>query len=134
MTSLEHTRALYADLAKELGVPALQPDANGGIQLTIGEDITVVLYGENDERLLVVVPVAELPRSPDHGVVAWVLRRNLYDSDLAPFCIAADDDANLILWGRVPIANLTGARLAGMLDAVAAEAIRIRDEVEVEEE
>lgn len=130
MTSLPKTRALFADLAKTLGVAELQPDANGGIQLTVGEDLTVVLFGQNDEAVLIVAPVAALPKEPDYAVVAWLLRRNFYDSDLLPFRIAADAAGNLVLWGRVPIDGLEGEALAGLLDAVASEAQRIRDEVE----
>ena len=127
---LEHTRALYADLAKTLGAAALPPDANGGIQLTIGEDTNVILFGENDVTLLVVAPVAALPRQPEYGVMLWLLRRNLYDSDMAPFQVACDEGGNLILWGRVPVEGMTGTALAGLLDAVAIESRRIRGEVE----
>ena len=134
MTTLTNTRALYAELAKALGVASLPPDENGGVQLTVGDDITVVMYGQDDLTLLVVVPIAPLPRQPEFGVMAWLLRRNLYDSELAPFCIATDANATLVLWGRVPVPGLTGAALAGLIDAVAAEAVRIRDEVEGEGE
>lgn len=134
MPTLDHTRALYADLAKALGVAELQPDANGGIQLSIGEDTTVVLFGQDDTQLLIVVPIVALPREPDYAVVAWLLRRNFYDSDLLPFRIAADKHANLVLWGRVPLPGLTGARLAGLLDVVAGEVGRIRAEVSGEGE
>jgi hypothetical protein len=134
MTTLARTRALYAELAKELGVASLPIDANGGVQLSVGDDITVVMYGEDDSTLLVVVPIAPLPRQPEYGVMAWLLRRNLYDSELSPFCIATDANGTLVLWGRIPVPGLAGAALAGMLDALATEAVRIRVEVEGEEE
>ncbi len=51
-------------------------------------------------------------------------------SDLAPFRVAADAGGTLVLWGRVPVEGLTGAALAGLVDAVATEGRRIRDEVE----
>jgi len=133
MTALVRTRALYAELAQALGVAALPPDANGGIELQVGADTTVILYAEGDRTLLVVVPLAALPREPDYGVMAWLLRRNLFDSELLPFCIAADAHANLILWGRVPVEGQTGASLAGLIDALGREAARIRAEVAVDE-
>ncbi len=33
------------------------------------------------------------------------------------------------LWGRLPMAGLTGAALAALIDAVATEADRVREEV-----
>ncbi len=129
MTTLPHTRALFSDLARHLGVPELTPDANGGVQISVGEDTTVVLFAQGDSQVLIVVPLLALPRQPDYAVMAWLLRRNLYDSDLAPFRIAADAHANLVLWGRLPVAGLSGERLAGLLDVVAGEATRIRSEV-----
>ncbi|MFN0184625.1 MAG: CesT family type III secretion system chaperone [Aquabacterium sp.] len=134
MTALVKTRALYAELANALGVAELKPDANGGIQLSVGEDTTVVLFGQDDVQLLVVVPIVALPRDPDYALVAWLLRRNFYDSDLLPFRIAADQHANLVLWGRVPLQGQTGERLAGLLDVVATEVGRIRAEVSGEGE
>lgn len=134
MTALVKTRALYAELARALGVEELQPDANGGIQLNVGEDTTVVLFGQNDTRLLIVVPIVALPRRPEYALVAWLLKRNFYDSDLLPFRIAADKHANLVLWGHVPLDGLSGERLAGLVDVVAAEVGRIRAEVSGEGE
>lgn len=124
------TRALFAALAKELGLPGLEPDAAGGIQLTVGENTTVFVYGQSDGFVLIAVPAVALPREPDYATMQWLLHRNFYDSDLAPFRIATDADGTLLLWGRVPVDGLTGPALAGLVDAVAGEAHRIRDEVE----
>lgn len=132
MSMFERTRALYADLAKALGVEALPPDGNGGIQLAVGEDDTVILFAQDDVDVLAVVPVMALPPQLDHGTMCWLLRRNFYDSDLDPFRLAADASGNVILWGRVPIEGTTGERLAGLLDALAEESGRIRGELDRE--
>ena len=124
------TTALYSDLAKELGLPAFEPDAAGGIQLTVGTDTAVFVFGQSDGFLLLAVPAVALPKEPDYATTQWLLHRNFYDSDLAPFRIATDANGTILLWGRVPVEGLTGASLAGLVDAVASEAKRIRDEVE----
>ncbi len=126
---LEQTRALYAALAKALGVASLPQDNDGAVALTIGEDSPVLMYGEDDTTILIVAPVASLPRQIDHGTVLWLLRRNFYDSDLAPFCVAADSAGHVVLWGRIPVAGMTGELLASLLDQLGAEARRARDEL-----
>jgi hypothetical protein len=130
MTGLPKTRALYDELANELRVSSLPIDQNGGVQLTVGESTTVVMYGESDLSLLIVAPIAALPREPEYGLMAWLFRKNLYDSNLAPFRIATDANANLLLWGRVPLSDLTGASLAGLIDSLASEIETIRDEID----
>ncbi len=130
MSTLQKTKALFDQLAKELGVAALPIDSNGGVQLTVGESTTVVMYGESDLSLLIVAPIAALPREPEYGLMAWLFRKNLYDSNLAPFRIATDANANLLLWGRVPLTDLTGASLAGLIDSLASESATIRDEID----
>lgn len=129
MSGLEKTRALYADLAKALGVAELLPDANGGIQLNVGEDTKVVLFGQDDAELLIVVPIVALPSNPGYALVSWLLKQNFYDSDLLPFRIACDKHSNLILWGRVPLEGQTGERIADLLQVLAKEIERIRTEV-----
>ena len=79
--------------------------------------------------LVVVAPVAALPPRVDHGIALWLLRRNHYDSDLAPFIVSCDPDATVVLWGRVPIAQLDGKRLAGLVDALGATAAEMRAEI-----
>jgi hypothetical protein len=123
------TQALYADLAKALGLQALPADANGGIQLSVGDASTVILFAENNETLLVAAPVAALPKRPDYGMALWLLRCNFYDSPIEPFRVACDTEGNIILWGRLPMAGLTGAALATLIDAVSTEAARVREEV-----
>jgi hypothetical protein len=123
------TQALYADLAKSLGLNALPADANGGIQLSVGETTTVILFAENDETLLVAAPVVALPKQPDYGTTLWLLRRNFYDAPIEPFRLACDIEGNIILWGRLPMSGLTGAALAALVDAVATEANHVREEV-----
>lgn len=127
---LEQTRALYADLAAALQVAELPTDDNGAVQLTIGEDTSVALFAEFDRTLLIVVPMAPLPEQIDYARAFWLLRQNLYTSDIAPFTLACDADGTLVLWGRIPLSDLTGTSLAALIDAVAAEARRIRAAVE----
>jgi hypothetical protein len=62
--------------------------------------------------------------------MSWLFRKNLYDSNLAPFCLATDANSNLVLWGRVPVASLTGVSLAGLIDSLASESETIRDEID----
>ena len=124
------TRELFADLARELGLPGLEPDASGGVQLTVGDDTSVLVFGQSDGFVLLAAPAVALPREPDYATMLWLLHRNFYDSDLLPFRISADAGGTLVLWGRVPLDGLTGAALAGLVDAVGTEARRIREEVE----
>jgi hypothetical protein len=124
------TRALFSDLAKELGLPEFEPDAAGGIQLSVGSDTAVYVFGQSDGFLLLAAPAVALPKEPDYATTQWLLHRNFYDSDLAPFRIATDANGTILLWGRVPVEGMTGASLAGLVDALASEAQRIRGEVE----
>ncbi len=126
----DRSRALYADLAAALGVADLPADNDGGVQLTIGADTSVALFAEQDRTLLIVVPLIPLPRQIDYALAFWLLRQNLYTSDLAPFTLACDAAGTLALWGRLPLSELTGTSLAALIDAVAAEARRIKGEVE----
>jgi hypothetical protein len=128
----KRTQALYAALAKTLGVPTLPADENGGIQLTVGENSTVTLFAEDEFTLMLVSPVVPLPNKIEYGTALWLLRRNFYDSPLAPFRVSCDTAGTLVVWGRVPTEGMTGESLASLVDAVAAEADLIRTEVEVE--
>lgn len=125
----KNTQALFADLAKTLGVAELPADDSGGIELSIGEDATVVLFAEDESTVMLVSPVMALPREPNYGQVAWLLRRNFYVSPLAPFRVACDPAGNLVIWGRVPIDGMTGSELAALVDAVASEADLMRSEL-----
>jgi hypothetical protein len=58
------------------------------------------------------------------------LRRNFYDSPVAPFRVSCDTAGSIVVWGRVPVQGMTGESLAALLDALAAEADLIRAEVE----
>ncbi len=129
----QSTQDLYADLAKSLGVASLPADEQGSVQLSVGENSTVILFAEDAQSVMLVSPVMELPAQIDYGRVLWLLRRNFYDSPLAPFRIGCDTAGSLVIWGRVPVAGLTGAELANLIDAVATEADKIREEVEIDE-
>jgi Tir chaperone protein (CesT) family len=128
----KRTQALYAALAKTLGVPTLPADENGGIQLTVGENTTVTLFAEDEFTLMLVSPVVALSKKVDYGTALWLLRRNFYDSPIAPFRVSCDTAGSIIVWGRVPVEGMTGESLASLIDALAAEADLIRTEVEVE--
>ncbi len=127
------TEALYADLAKAVGAPELKADANGGVQLTIGDDSSVILFAEDEFTVLVVSPVTSLPKEMDYGTAMWLLRRNFYDSPIAPFRVSCDTAGTVVIWGRVPVDGMAGEQLAKLIDAIAAEADLIRDEIEVDD-
>ncbi len=125
----KRTQELYAALAKTLGVATLPADENGGVQLTVGKNSTVMLFAEDEFTLMLVSAVMPLPKKPDYGTILWLLRRNFYDSPIAPFRVACDTAGSIIVWGRVPIEGMTGEALARLIDALAAEADFIRQEV-----
>ncbi|HKM64443.1 MAG TPA: CesT family type III secretion system chaperone [Acidisphaera sp.] len=127
----ETLRALYAELAKAIGVSSLPADEAGAVQLTIGDDVSVVLFPESDVTLTIVAPVMALPAQVDYGRALWLLRRNHYDSDIAPFRVSCDADGLLVLWGRLPTSGLTGLQLAETIDAIATQINTIREEVTV---
>jgi hypothetical protein len=126
-------QALYAQLAKALGVEALPADAQGIVQLNVDDDGRVVLVPEDAFTLMLMSPVAALPSSMDRGTLRWLMRRNFHDSPLAPFRIGCDAAGNLVVWGRVPRDGMSGEQLAGLLDAVAAEAALIHEEIATDE-
>ena len=127
------TQDLYAELAKSLGVDSLPADEQGSVQLSVGENSTVILFAEDEQSVMLVSPVMALPAAIDYGRVLWLLRRNFYDSPLAPFRVACDTAGTIVIWGRVPVAGLSGSELAGLIDAVATEADLIREEIEIDD-
>ena len=126
-------KALYAQLAKTLGVADLPADANGIVHLTVGEEGRVVLVPEDAYTLMLMAPVGALPDGADRGTLLWLMRRNFHDSPLAPFRIGCDKAGTLVVWGRMPTEGLSGEQLAGLIDAVTAEAALIREEVATDE-
>jgi hypothetical protein len=126
-------KALYAQLAKTLGVADLPADANGIVHLTVGEEGRVVLVPEDAYTLMLMAPVGALPDGADRGTLLWLMRRNFHDSPLAPFRIGCDKAGTLVVWGRMPMEGLSGEQLAGLIDAVTAEAALIREEVATDE-
>ena len=128
----KRTQSLYAALAKTLGVGVLPADDNGGVQLTIGNNSTVTLFAEDEFTLMLVSAVMPLPKTLDYGTTLWLLRRNFYDSPVAPFRVSCDTAGSIVVWGRVPVEGMTGESLAGLIDALAAEADFIRQEVETD--
>ena len=122
-------QALNGRLAKHLGVDAIPADPHGIVQMNVGDDGRVVVVPEDAYTLMLLSPVAPLPASLDPGTLLWLMRRNFHDSPLAPFRVGCDSAGSLVVWGRMPIEGLSGAQLAGLLDALAAEAALIRDEI-----
>jgi hypothetical protein len=128
-----NAQALYSQLAKALGVATVPADAQGIVQLDVGDGGRVVLVPEDAHTLMLLSPVAALPKALDGGTLLWLMRRNFHDSPIAPFRIGCDSAGNLVVWGRLPIEGMSGAQLAGLIDALAAEAALIREEVATEE-
>ena len=126
-------QALYAQLAKALGIDAVPADAQGIVQLDVGDDGRVVLIPEDAYSLMLMSPVAALPATMDHGTLLWLMRRNFHDSPLAPFRVGCDTAGNLVVWGRMPIDGMSGEQLVGLLDALAAKAALIREEIATDE-
>lgn len=130
MPALDRTRALIAELAAALGLASLPADDDGGYHLKVGAAASdILIYGGDDETILVVAPVAPLPTTPEYGTMVYLLRNNMFDSPLAPFQVAVDDEGALLLWGRMPIAGLTGATLASVIDGLAEQVEEMRAEV-----
>jgi hypothetical protein len=121
-------QALYAQLAKALGVDAIPADAQGIVQLDVGDGGRVVIVPEDAYTLMLLSPATKL-HELDYGSLLWLMRRNFHDSPIAPFRIGCDKAGTLVVWGRMPIDGLKGEQLAGLLDAVAAEAALIREEL-----
>ena len=129
----ESTRRLYDELAKALGLDVLEADANGSLQLNIGDSASVVMFAESEASLMILSAVMPLPHKLDYGTVLWLLRRNFHDSPIAPFTVACDKAGSIVVWGRVPVAGLNGETLAGLLDALGAETDLIREELATDE-
>lgn len=126
---LTQTRALIAALATAMQVPSLPPDNNGGIQLTIGENTNVLLYGGDDITLLAVAPLGPLPLPPGAAVTTYLLRLNMFNSAIEPFRVGLDEGGGLILWARLTIADFTGETLANLVDALADRVADIRQQL-----
>ena len=127
---LERTRAVYGELARALGTEELVADDNGAVRLEVGDGARIMLFGEQDVTLLLVAPVAPLPPATSYATMSWLLKRNFYTSDMAPFRVACDEAGTVVIWGRMPVEGLTGAALANVIDAVAAEARQVGEALE----
>ena len=130
MPSLDKTRALVADFAKAAGAGDMPQDDNGAFHLTVGEGTDVFIYGGDDETILVVSPVAELPKTVEYGLALYLLRVNAIDADTAPFVLGADIRGGLIFWGRLRIADFTGLSLRGLIEAIGERVAEFRAEIE----
>ncbi len=130
MAATDRTRALMQALADTLGIETIPASVDGGARLTAGHgtgDVSeVLIYGGDEETILLVAPVGPLPRGLTHATMLYLFRSNLFSSSCAPFQIAADEFGTLVLWGRLWIADLDGASLAGLVDAVAGKVGELR--------
>ncbi len=129
----ESSKRLFDQYAEMLGLASLPVEPSGFVQLAVGDSATVLLYPESEESLLVVTPVAGLPRKLEYGLVRWMLERNFYDSKLAPFRLACDGSGSIVVWGRVPVEELSAEGLAQLINAVVDESEIIREELGVTE-
>lgn len=123
------TATLYAELAQSLGVAELPADDAGSLELTVGDDTTIMLFAEDEFSLMLVAPVMPLPAGLDYGLVLWLLRRNFHDSTLAPFRVSCDAAGTLVIWGRVPVSGMSGAVLGSLIESLAAESEQVREEL-----
>ena len=126
-------KTLFEQLAKALGVAEVPADANGIAHLNVGDDGRAVIVPEDAHTLMLMAPVGPLPDGADRCTLLWLMRRNFHDSPLAPFRVGCDKAGTLVVWGRMPIDGLTGEQLAGLIDAVTAEAALIREETATDE-
>jgi hypothetical protein len=132
--ALDAMQALMTDLGKAMGLSDFPPAGDDGYELTIGDDIDLYLYAPTDDTVIVVAPVAEMPAEPGFGLVQYLLRKNLFDSDTRPFVTATDEGGNIVFWGQVPIASLTGESLAALLQTVGDQVAEIRGEIGEEDD
>jgi hypothetical protein len=109
MTLLDQTTALIRGFASAVGVAALPTEDGGGYRITVGEDTHVLVYGGDDETILIVAPIMKLPFWSDYAVALYLLRINMIDSPVEPFRVAADAAGGLILWARLPIEQLVSS-------------------------
>ena len=126
-------QAVYDDLAKTLGVDHLPVNEQGAFALEVGQDSVVNVFAEDENTLMLAAPVMALPAALDYGRALWLLRRNFYDSPIAPFRAACDADGNVIVWGRVPVDGITGENLAALLESLGGEADLIREELAIDD-
>ena len=127
--SLTNTQALMADLAAALNLPDLPLTEDGGVELTVGDDDGAVqMFSQRDSSLLIVAPVGPLPADIGYALALFLLRMNMFNAEMRPFRVAVDEGGGLILWGLLPIAGLSGGRLAEIVGLVADQVAAIRAE------
>lgn len=132
--ALTKTRVLMGELVAAMNLPGLPPDDNGGYQVTIGDDAQVMIFGSDDENLLVVAPIGPLPADIGYAETVYLLRLNMIDGEIAPFQVGLDESGNLLLWARIAIEQVSGESLASGLDAIADKVREIRNDLAGEEE
>jgi hypothetical protein len=131
MTLLDQTTALTRRFASAMGLAALPTGDGGGYRITVGENTHVLVYGDDDDTILVVAPIMKLPFWSDYAVALYLLRINMIDSPVEPFRVAADAAGGLILWARLPIERL-GSSFAVLANSLGQYVAVIRTEFEDE--
>jgi hypothetical protein len=126
MPTRARTQALLEDLGRVLGLASAPRDGTGGVRLTLGGAVEVSIYEDHDDALLVVCPIAAMPRTVERALALSLFQDSLFSSDCAPFVIAADETGMLLLWGRLWTDDLDGSSLASLIEAVAGKVAELR--------
>jgi hypothetical protein len=130
MSDTDRTATLVAELAKLLRLPALARNEDGGFYLRVGRKADIYIYGGDEDMILILSPVAPLPKKPEYALMLYLLGSNSFDSDAWPFLVSVDRAGMVGFWGRVRIDDLTGASLADLIQRVADRTVKIRREIE----
>jgi hypothetical protein len=126
---LTNTQALMAELATALSLPEVPLSATGGFELTVGEGGTIQMFSQGEAGLLIVAPVGPLPVEASYPLAHYLLRMNMFDTDMRPFRVAVDEGGGIIVWGSVQVEGLTGAALAEAVQALADQVGGVRAEL-----
>ena len=129
MSNMKTTEVLFSELASTLGVDELFRDSSGAIKYESSDGLVVNVYSEGTDTVCFVSPVIELTPELGFGELLFLMRKNFIDSGLLPFRLGADAGGVLLLWGRLPAAELDGERLHGVLEALVAIARELRTEL-----
>ncbi len=123
---------LFNELAQAIQSEPLKLDENGHLKLIVDELNEIFLIPDKKDQLTVMLGVMPLPTNLDYGCYLWLLRKNFHDSSLAPLCVSCDLNGSIVIWGKIPISELTGHSLAGILSLLAEEANVMREELQLE--
>lgn len=123
-------RLLLSELKTSIGkITFSEGTQTGEIVVTIEGHSKIWLLEQEDGYFTLALPVLALPPKIGFGEIFWLLRRNFYDSNLLPFRVASDKGANIVLWGRSPLENLTCEELEALLNKLIEEGKKIHEEL-----